>query len=101
MSKGFNAILEKNILKFKDFIIMEEHFFDHQQDDQSSDVIEYLYSLHHLELTSLVNEFLQVSKAIEKKEYIEDIMNVLRSINSEGLTADKLYWIEQNLKKRI
>lgn len=91
------AITENKILKFNEFIV-EELFFEKDEDDESSEVIQYLYSLQDEDITSFVNEFLVVNKET-KKEYIEDIISRLGD-KSKRIPNDKIEWVEKNLKKR-
>lgn len=89
------AISENKILKFKDFIV-EELFYGIQEDDESAEVVQFLYSLSDNEVTSMVNEFIVADKET-KKEYIEDIILCLKQ---KKLPTEKLEWVETNLKKR-
>lgn len=90
-------ISENKILKFKEFIV-EELFYGIKDDDESSEVIHYLYSLSNDEITLLVNEFIVADKET-KKEYIEDIIYTLKSMDYK-ISIQELEWIETNLKKR-
>jgi hypothetical protein len=91
------AITENKILKFNEFIV-EELFFEKDEDDESSEVIHFLYSLSDDEITLLVNEFIVTDKET-KKEYIEDIIYTLKSMGYK-IPIQELEWIETNLKKR-
>lgn len=86
------------VLKFKDFIVKEGILQD--DPDESTDVIFFLYSLEDFDINLDVNEFLTSSDKETKNEYIEDIMKTIQR-KHKTLDKDKVYWIEDNLKKRI
>lgn len=92
-------VTERKIANFDEFIFEELGFFD-DGDDQSSDAIFFLYSLKDSDLTELVNEFVTIHNKEDKKEYIDEIVKLVKTKFTD-LDDKTIDWIDINLKKRI
>lgn len=93
-------VTERKIANFDEFFFEELGFFDNDDDDQSSDVIFFLYSLKDSDLTQLVNEFVTIHNKEDKKEYIDEIVSLVKTKFTD-LDVKTIDWIDINLKKRI
>lgn len=93
-------ISENHIIKFEIFV-MKENYELEDSEDQSSEVIEFLYNLKDEDIYDYLHDYITIRDREEKKEYIEDIMRRLNARKFSNISRETKSWIEHHLKKRI